>query len=112
MSSSASTASLYADIASTPSLNHSSSLAALLDSFIQPITGGSQMHAPLLSTSSSSTALIPHNTQTHMTSVPPPPPKPEATLDPTTGEKRKRGRPKGSTNKPKTISTKTRKGNK
>ena len=33
-------------------------------------------------------------------------------VDPVTGEKRKRGRPKGSTNKTKTISTKTRKGKK
>ena len=42
--------------------------------------------------------------------VPPPPPKPEPTLDPVTGEKRKRGRPKGSKNKSKT--TNTRKGEK
>jgi hypothetical protein len=31
-------------------------------------------------------------------------------IDPVTGEKRKRGRPKGSTNKPKTTTTKNRKG--
>jgi len=33
-------------------------------------------------------------------------------VDPVTGEKRKRGRPKGSTNKPKTITTNTKKGKK
>jgi hypothetical protein len=33
-------------------------------------------------------------------------------IDPVTGEKRKRGRPKGSTNKPKTTTTKTGKGKK
>jgi hypothetical protein len=33
-------------------------------------------------------------------------------IDPVTGEKRKRGRPKGSTNKPKTTTTKTEKGKK
>ena len=44
--------------------------------------------------------------------MPAPKPKNTPKIDPVTGEKRKRGRPKGSTNKTKTISTKTRKGKK
>jgi hypothetical protein len=44
--------------------------------------------------------------------VPAPKPKNTPKVDPVTGEKRKRGRPKGSTNKPKTITTNTKKGKK
>jgi hypothetical protein len=40
--------------------------------------------------------------------VPAPKPKNTPKVDPVTGEKRKRGRPKGSTNKPKTAVTKTK----
>jgi hypothetical protein len=44
--------------------------------------------------------------------MPAPAPRSTPKIDPVTGEKRKRGRPKGSTNKPKTITTNTKKGKK
>ena len=44
--------------------------------------------------------------------MPAPTPRSTPKIDPVTGEKRKRGRPKGSTNKPKTITTNTKKGKK
>jgi len=44
--------------------------------------------------------------------MPAPKPKNTTKIDPVTVEKRKRGRPKGSTNKPKTITTNTIKGKK